>query len=298
MSLHTAQHLLSSVIDTTLKALTFTGSLTPWPSPAYIDLPRPLTAAEISRVQDRVNHHVLEGRRVHVEVDKLRAGQAGIDPGEPPALSSRELGRGLPADYSGGVHRMMIIEGIDRTPCCGTHLPTLSTLQLFLFPTPTSTSSTSFRHFFLVGPRLLNHLASVQALLARRRAFFPAVPRTPQSALPSSSMRANDGTRERRVEDLERELAGSLAVGSRKKWLNCALLVWRANGLGASAEQTINNRTCDLTSSHPRFCSTCSGTSRLNFHALTRVFAFFSNAFVYDRGHVLRVRGESRKGTW
>lgn len=223
MSLHTAQHLLSSVIDTTLKTPTLTWSLTPWPSPAYIDLPRALTAAEISQAQDQVNRHVLEGRRVHVQVDKLRAGQAPIDPGEPPAPSSRELGRGLPADYSGGVNRMVIIDGIDGTPCCGTHLPTLSTLQLFLFPAPTSSSSTSFRHFFLAGPRLLDHLASAQALLTRTAGVLSCgAPETPERvALVVEESRR----REKRVEDLERELAGALA-----RRLAEEMAQWRAAG--------------------------------------------------------------------
>jgi misacylated tRNA(Ala) deacylase len=230
MSLHTSQHLLSSVIDTSLKAPTLTWSLTPWPSPAYIDLPRPLTAAEIGQVQDQVNRHVFEGRRVHVEVDELRDGQVGIDSGAP-TPSSRELGRGLPTDYSGGVHRMVIIDGIDRTPCCGTHLPTLSTLRLFLFPGPTATSSTSFRHYFLAGPRLLNHLGSMQVLLTRTAGVLSCgAPETPErvALIVDESKR-----REKRVEDLERELAGLLgrqlaeemvqwrAAGGEGKWVRC-----------------------------------------------------------------------------
>ncbi|KAN0126766.1 ThrRS/AlaRS common domain containing protein [Russula decolorans] len=230
MSLHTAQHLLSSVIDTSVKVPTLTWSLTPWPSPAYIDLPRPLTAAEITQVQDQVNCHVFEGRRVHVEVDELREGQVGIDLGQP-AASSRELGRGLPTDYSGGVHRMVIIDGIDRTPCCGTHLPTLSTLQLFLFPSPTSSSATSFRHYFLAGPRLLNHLGSVQALLTRTAgALSCGAPETPERV---TLVVEESKRREKRVDDLERELAGSLgrqlaeemaqwrAAGGEGEWARC-----------------------------------------------------------------------------
>jgi misacylated tRNA(Ala) deacylase len=230
MSLHTAQHLLSSVIDTSLNVPTLTWSLTPWPSPAYIDLPRPLTAAEISQVQDQVNCHVFEGRRVHVEVDELREGQAGVDLGQP-AASSRELGRGLPTDYSGGVHRMVIIDGIDRTPCCGTHLPTLSTLQLFLFPSPTSSSATSFRHYFLAGPRLLNHLGSAQALLTRTAgALSCGAPETPERV---TLVVEESKRREKRVDDLERELAGSLGrqlaeemaqwrvAGGEGEWAKC-----------------------------------------------------------------------------
>src|SRR6266478_3144024 len=228
MSLHTAQHLLSSVIDTALKAPTLTWSLTPWPSPAYIDLPRPLTVAEISQVQDQVNSHVFEGRRVHVEVDELRNGQVGIDLGQPVA-SSRELGRGLPTDYSGGVHRMVIIDGIDRTPCCGTHLPTLSTLQLFLFPSPTSSAATSFRHYFLAGPRLLNHFGSVQALLTRTAGVLSCgAPETPERVM---LVVEESKRREKRVEDLERELAGTLG-----RQLAEEMAQWRAaDGEGAWA---------------------------------------------------------------
>ena len=226
MSLHTAQHLLSSVIDTSLKAPTLTWSLTPWPSPAYVDLPRPLTAAEISQVQDEVNRHVIEGRRVHVEVDELRAGQAGIDTGSSggaPEPSSRELGRGLPSDYSGGVHRMVIIDGVDRTPCCGTHLPTLSTLQLFLLPSPTSSSATSFRHYFLAGPRLLNHLSSVQSLLTRTSGILSCGP--PETSERVALVVEESKKREKRVEDLERELAGVLG-----RQLADEMTQWRAAG--------------------------------------------------------------------
>jgi alanyl-tRNA synthetase/misacylated tRNA(Ala) deacylase len=126
---------------------------------------------------------------------------------------------------------MVIIDGIDRTPCCGTHLPTLSTLQLFLFPSPTSTSSTSFRHYFLAGPRLLNHLGSVQALLTRTAGVLSCgAPETPDrvALIVDESKR-----REKRVEDLERELAGSLgrqlaeemvrwrAAGGEGEWVKC-----------------------------------------------------------------------------
>jgi misacylated tRNA(Ala) deacylase len=209
MSLHTAQHLLSSVIDSSLQAPTRTWSLTPWPSPAYIDLPRPLTAAEISDVQNQVNRYVFEGRRVYVQVDGLQDGQAGVDRGTgDSAPSSRELGRGLPRDYSGGVHRMVIIDRVDRTPCCGTHLPSLSTLQLFLFPSPPASSTASFRHYFLAGPRLLSHLAATQALLTRTAGLLSCGP--PETPERVALVVDESKRREKRVEDLERELAGVL----------------------------------------------------------------------------------------
>jgi len=246
MSLHTAQHLLSSVIDISLKAPTLTWSLTPWPSPAYVDLPRSLTAAEISQAQDEVNRYVFEGRRVHVEVDELRADQAGIDTGSSsssgsgsvPEPSSRELGRGLPSDYSGGVHRMVIIDGVDRTPCCGTHLPSLSTLQLFLFPSPTSSSATSFRHYFLAGPRLLNHLGTVQSLLTRTSGILSCGP--PETPERVALVVEESKKREKRVEDLERELASVLG-----RQLADEMARWRAAGGGEGEWVRYVSRTDD-----------------------------------------------------
>jgi misacylated tRNA(Ala) deacylase len=233
--MHTSQHLLSSVIDTSLKLPTVTWSLTPWPAPAYVDLPRPLTAAEVSQVQDEVNRHVFEARRVYVEVDDLHLGQTGVDSSDESA-TSRELGRGLPRDYTGGVRRMVIIEGVDRTPCCGTHLPDLSSLQLFLFP-PTTSSTTSSsssgpsRHYFLAGPRLLNYLGSIQSLLTRSAGVLSCGP----PELPERVALVVDESkrREKRVEDLERELAGVLgrqlaeemaqwrATGGKGEWVRC-----------------------------------------------------------------------------
>ncbi|KAH8976713.1 ThrRS/AlaRS common domain-containing protein [Lactarius hatsudake] len=222
MSMHTSQHLLSAVIEKTLKVPTLAWSLTPWPSPAYVDLPRPLTAAEGTQVQDEVNRYVLEERRVYVEVQELCAGQTGIDSGDSEA-SSRELGRGLPSDYTGGVHRMVIIDGVDRTPCCGTHLPTLASLQLFLFPVPPSSSSGPTRHYFAAGPRLLNHLGSVQALLTQTTAVVSCGP--PELPDRVAVVVEESKRREKRVDDLERELAGVLGVRLAEE-----MAQWRAAG--------------------------------------------------------------------
>lgn len=224
MSMHTSQHLLSAVIEKSLKVPTLAWSLTPWPSPAYIDLPRPLTAAEVTQVQDEANRYVFEGRRVYVEVQELRTGQTGIDSGDSEA-SSRELGRGLPNDYAGGVHRMVIIDGVDRTPCCGTHLPTLDSLQLFLFPGPPSSSSSSgpSRHYFVAGPRLLDHLGGVQSLLTRATTVLSCGP--PELPERVAVVVEESKRREKRVEDLERELAGVLGVQLAEE-----MAQWRAAG--------------------------------------------------------------------
>jgi misacylated tRNA(Ala) deacylase len=115
---------------------------------------------------------------------------------------------------------MVIIDGIDRTPCCGTHLPTLSTLQLFLFPSLTSTSSTSFRHYFLACPCLLNHLGSAQALLTRTAGVFSCgAPETPERVTLLVDERSG-GRSASRISILECELAGSLGRQLRIAVLN------------------------------------------------------------------------------
>ncbi|KAI9467093.1 ThrRS/AlaRS common domain-containing protein [Lactarius psammicola] len=209
MSMHTSQHLLSA-------SPLLPWSLTPWPSPAYIDLPRPLTAAEVTRVQDEANRYVFEGRRVYVEVQELHAGQTGIDSGDSEA-SSRELGRGLPSDYTGGVHRMVIIDGVDRTPCCGTHLPTLASLQLFLF--------------------------RLQSLLTRTTAVVSCGP--PELPERVAVVVEESKRREKRVDDLERELAGVLGVQLAEN-----MAQWRAAG-GEGEWVKFVSRTDDSPSAQP-----------------------------------------------
>ena len=243
MSMHTSQHLLSAVIEKSLKVPTLTWSLTPWPSPAYIDLLRSLTAAEATQVQDEANRYVFEERRVYVEVQELRAGQTGIDSGDSEA-SSRELGRGLPSDYTGGVHRMVIIDGVDRTPCCGTHLPTLASLQLFLFPVSPSSSSGPSRHYFVAGPRLLNHLGSVQSLLTRTTAVLSCGP--PELPDRIAIVVEESKRREKRVDDLERELAGVLGVQLAEE-----MIQWRRGANNDGEWVKFVSRTDDSPSAQP-----------------------------------------------
>lgn len=63
MTLHTAQHLISAICDTTLSLPTLSWYLPPHPStePAYAELPRPLTIAEAREVEERANELVTLG---------------------------------------------------------------------------------------------------------------------------------------------------------------------------------------------------------------------------------------------
>ncbi|KAI0068748.1 ThrRS/AlaRS common domain-containing protein [Artomyces pyxidatus] len=209
-----------SLIPTRLQVPTLAWSLTSYPSPSYVDLARALTPDEVSLIQDEANRLVFEGRRVHIEVDELHAGEKGIDTGD---ASSRELGRGLPSDYTGGVHRVVVIDGVDRNPCCGTHLPSLASLQLYILPPPPSTSTAPVRHYFLAGPRLLTHLGTVQTLLTRTAGVLSCgAAETPErvALVVDESKR-----REKRVDEVEKQLAEELG-----RRLAVEMAVWRAGG--------------------------------------------------------------------
>lgn len=107
MCMHTSQHLLSAVLETSLKLDTLAWSLSAYPSPAYVEVPRALTADEITFVQTECNRYVFEGRKVHIEVEELDS--EFLQKYKSPSV-------GIPMDYTGGVKRIVVIDGIDRNP--------------------------------------------------------------------------------------------------------------------------------------------------------------------------------------
>ena len=108
MTLHTSQHLLSALLETRLQLPTLSWSLTSYPQPCYVEVPRSMTQEEIAAIQNEANRLVFEGRQVHVEVQEMESKEEGD--------GSRAFGRGLPSDYTGGVHRVIVIDGVDRNP--------------------------------------------------------------------------------------------------------------------------------------------------------------------------------------
>ncbi|KAH9849970.1 hypothetical protein C2E23DRAFT_836910 [Lenzites betulinus] len=202
MCMHTSQHLLSAVLEHQLKVDTLAWSLTVHPAPCYVDLSRALTADEIAYVQAEANRLVFEGRSVHVEVEELNP---GVKVKSGPSV-------GIPDDYTGGVKRTVVIDGVDRNPCCGTHLPSIHNLQLFLLPhaeTLARATGAAVRLSFLAGPRLLDHLAATHTLLTGTAGIMscgaPQVPERVQQVVDERKRAA------KRVDDLEAELAGAIA---------------------------------------------------------------------------------------
>jgi len=111
--MHTSQHLLSALLESRLSVPTLSWSLTSHPSPCYVELPRGLSQDEISSVQEEANRLVFEGRRVHVEVEELDSSKREA---VPTLENGRAVGKALPEDYTGGVKRVVVINGVDRNP--------------------------------------------------------------------------------------------------------------------------------------------------------------------------------------
>ncbi|KAJ7047418.1 ThrRS/AlaRS common domain-containing protein [Mycena alexandri] len=210
MTLHTSQHLVSALLETRLRLSTLSWSLTSYPAPCYVEIPRGMTAEEISMIQDEANRLVFQGKQIHVEVEELDP--QSIKPAEK-LESGRTVGRGLPEDYTGGVNRVVVIDGVDRNPCCGTHLPSLNNLQLFILPHTDAlsrSSTTVARLYFLAGPRLIAHLVSTHSRLASTAAILSCgLPQVPERVQQFVDERKNAT---RRIEDVELELAKYIAA--------------------------------------------------------------------------------------
>jgi misacylated tRNA(Ala) deacylase len=117
MSLHTAQHLLSAVLETELQLPTLSWSLTTAPVPCYVELPRALTLEEIAAIQSKANALARAGRAVHVEVSEFeRETYEDVPVVEVGNGKSRAAGKGVPQDYTGGVKRVIVIDGVDSNP--------------------------------------------------------------------------------------------------------------------------------------------------------------------------------------
>lgn len=109
---------------------------------------------------------------------------------------------------------MISFHHLPLTPhrCCGTHLPSIHNLQLFLLPHTEALSrsnTSSARLYFLCGPRLIAHLTSTHTLLTNAASTLSCgtllVPdRVSQVVEERKKV-------EKRVGDLEAELAGLIA---------------------------------------------------------------------------------------
>ncbi|KAH7887799.1 alanyl-tRNA synthetase domain-containing protein [Phlebopus sp. FC_14] len=215
MTMHTSQHLLSAVLERRLNIPTLSWSVTETPAPCYVELARSMTVEEIQAIQTEANRYVFEGRSVYVEVQEM---ESASQSGEPVSDTTRGFNKAIPADYTGGIMRVVIIDKIDRNPCCGTHWPTLHNLQLFLLPqteTLARSTTTSARLYFLAGQRLITHLTTTHMHLASAAGTLscgaPQVPARIEQVVDERKKA------EKRVDELESELAKHIALGIREE---------------------------------------------------------------------------------
>lgn len=112
---------------------------------------------------------------------------------------------------------LRLIDGYLR--CCGTHLPSIHNLQLFLLPHTESlsrkdanlASTTTVRLYFLCGPRLIHHLTNTHALLTSTASILSSgVPVVPERVQQVVNERRKA---EKRVNDVEAELASWIGKG-------------------------------------------------------------------------------------
>ena len=96
MSIHTAQHLLSAILDTFAEGLnTLSWGFAPYPSleTPYVELPRALTWAEAEKVELKCNQAIERGVKIWVDVGEQEEGFVKTTAG-----GVRE-NRGIPEDY-------------------------------------------------------------------------------------------------------------------------------------------------------------------------------------------------------
>lgn len=157
MQQHTGQHLLSAIFDT-LNLDTLSWSMGSAGEMNYLELPRKPTDAELALVQEKCNVAIRDNLPISVEES------AGNGTGEEHAEGTTDS---LPADYdkANGVVRIINIKGLDRNPCCGTHLKQTSHISAILLHHTQTIRGTNCRLFFTCGDRAINMAAaSINAL--------------------------------------------------------------------------------------------------------------------------------------
>jgi Ser-tRNA(Ala) deacylase AlaX len=107
MAIHTAQHLVSAILDT-YSLPTLSWSITQFPSldPPYIELPRQMTWSEVEEVEEKCNGLISEKRAVWVEAslqhpeEDVGQEKLQVKEGEGKEEGDR-ASRGIPKDYAG-----------------------------------------------------------------------------------------------------------------------------------------------------------------------------------------------------
>lgn len=151
---HSGQHLLSAVLEQAPYELHTVG----WcmkEKTSYIELDtvdkRLPTQDEWNQVERRLNDLILQA----VPMTCHTTAMTTTDTDRPDSL---------PADYIGGVIRTIEIEGLDRNPCCGTHIAHLGHLQAAKLLHTETIRGGNTRLYFVFGQRLVSNLGELYDL--------------------------------------------------------------------------------------------------------------------------------------
>ena len=145
MQQHSAQHLLSAIIDLRYGFKTLSWDL--GKNLSHVELnTQNITAEQINTIEIECNEHIRNNK--HVIVHYLSKEES---------LQLKEVKtRGLPDDVVEPI-RVIEINGVEKNMCCGTHVSNLSDLQVMkLLHTETMRGNT--RLFFLAGSRVVDKL--------------------------------------------------------------------------------------------------------------------------------------------
>ncbi len=202
MQQHTAQHLLTAVIQDRFGFATTAFHLGSERCDIELDTPR-LTPAQLAAFQEAVNAEIRAARPVRSRL---------AEPAEFEALGVRT--RGLPEGFEGQA-RLVEIEGVDLNTCGGTHLSNTAEIQAIAL-TGWEGLRGGCRLYFLAGGRVLDALGAAQE---RERALSAALSVGPAEQLAAA----------------ERLLGEAKAAGKERKALLSELAGYLGRALAAEA---------------------------------------------------------------
>ncbi|CAG2058484.1 unnamed protein product [Timema podura] len=163
MQQHSGQHLVTAIAD-----LEFGYPTTSWwlgEEVSYIELDTPtIKQEEITNIERIVNDKIRASSPVDVQV----FGEVGLIP-------ETVRTRGLPDGHKGPV-RVVTIQGVESNMCCGTHVSNLCQLQVIKLLHAEKGKKNKTNLHFLVGGRVLKHLAGCLEREQKFTALLKLVP--------------------------------------------------------------------------------------------------------------------------
>lgn len=146
MQQHTGQHLITTVAESMFGFPTTSWNLGEKISSIELDTPK-ITEEQITVLEDAVNERIRE---------RIPVTPVLYHDKDDPSLAEARC-RGLPDDHEGPV-RVLSIEGLDNTLCCGTHVSNLAHLQLIKLLGLEKGKKNKSNLLFVAGDRVRQYL--------------------------------------------------------------------------------------------------------------------------------------------